>query len=217
MRIPSSSGEVPMWHSEAGSLQLGVAHILVDGLPADPVVTGKDSFRNTAVSALDQLGRPLRWEGLFPPFVGAALLGQGDAFPLPFPDQGPFEFSEGAHDGEHEVGHGGVLTGEEQVLLDELHPHPFTGQPLHQSTQVIKVPCQPVHAVHHDGVPVTGEPQQLRELRSGRVPARGLSVNTRSRTWPSSWRFSFWSRVLTRTYPIRCPATDASKPVDLSA
>lgn len=44
-----------------------------------------------------------------------------------------------------------------------------------------------------------------------------LSVNTRSRTWPSSWRFSFWSRVLTRTYPMRCPATDASNPVDLSA
>jgi hypothetical protein len=30
-----------------------------------------------------------------------------------------------------------------------------------------------------------------------------LSVKTRSRTWPSSWRFSFWSNVLTRTYPTR--------------
>lgn len=46
-----------------------------------------------------------------------------------------------------------------------------------------------------------------------------LSVKTRSRTWPSSWRFSFWSSVLTRTYPIRCPVTVASTrhPVRLSS
>ena len=56
-------------------VQLGVAQVLVDRLPADSVVTGKDGFRNTAAGALDELVRPFRREGLLPPFVGAALLG----------------------------------------------------------------------------------------------------------------------------------------------
>ena len=51
---------------------------------------------------------------------------------------------------------------------------PFAGEALDESPQVIQVAGQPVHAVHHDGVPVTGEPQQLCQLWSGRVPARGL-------------------------------------------
>lgn len=39
-----------------------------------------------------------------------------------------------------------------------------------------------------------------------------LSVKTWSRATPSSRRFSFWSKVLTHTYPIRRPPTAASKP-----
>ena len=72
----------------SGSLQLCVAEVLVDGLPADPVVTGKEGFWNTGAGALDELGGPFRREGLFPSFVGAALLGQGDPFPLAFSDEG---------------------------------------------------------------------------------------------------------------------------------
>lgn len=37
-----------------------------------------------------------------------------------------------------------------------------------------------------------------------------LSAKTRSKTCPSSWRFSFWSNLLTRTYPIRCPLSGCS-------
>ena len=47
------------------------------------------------------------------------------------------------------------------MLFDELRPHPFAGQTLHQGTQVIQVACQPVHAVDHDGVPVTHEAKQF--------------------------------------------------------
>jgi hypothetical protein len=99
----------------SGSLQLRVAQVLVDGLPADPVAPGQDGFRDTAAGALGRLSRPFGCEGLFPSFVGAALLGQGDAFSPAFPDEGAFEFGEGTHDGEHEVGHGGVLPSEDQA------------------------------------------------------------------------------------------------------
>jgi hypothetical protein len=68
-----------------------VAQVLLDGLPADPVVTGKEDFRDTGAGPLDQLGYAFRREGLFPSFVGAALLSQGDTFPLAFPDEGAFE------------------------------------------------------------------------------------------------------------------------------
>jgi hypothetical protein len=54
----------------------------VNSLAADPVVTGKDGSRNTAAGTLDALRGPFRCDGLLPPFVGAALLGQGEAFPL---------------------------------------------------------------------------------------------------------------------------------------
>lgn len=90
------------WLGNAGKevvlFQCGLAEVLVDHFPADPVVVGEDDFRDPGAGALDQLGRQLRCQGLLPPFVGAALLGQGDAFALAFSDQGPFEFGEGAHD-----------------------------------------------------------------------------------------------------------------------
>ena len=45
---------------------------------------------------------------------------------------------------------------------------------LDERTQVVEVAGEVVHAVHHDGVPVSGEPQELRKFRSGGVPTRGL-------------------------------------------
>jgi hypothetical protein len=69
---------------------------------------------------------------------------------------------------------GGVLPGEEQAFLDELHPHTLAGQALGQGTQVIEVARDPVHAVHDGGVPVPGEAQEFGQLWSGRVPAGGL-------------------------------------------
>lgn len=84
-----------------------MAQVLVDRLLADPVITRKHGFRNTAAGALDQLGRPIQRKGLLPPLVDAALVGPGNAFPLSFPNKGALEFGKSTHDREHEVGHGG--------------------------------------------------------------------------------------------------------------
>jgi hypothetical protein len=43
--------------------------------------------------------------------VGAARLGQGNAFALAFTDQSPLKLGEGIHDRKHQVRRRGVLTG----------------------------------------------------------------------------------------------------------
>lgn len=197
---------------QRGSVQLGVTQVLVDGLAADSVVTGKDGFLDAVAGALDQLGRPFRREGLLPPFIRTALLGQRDAFPLAFPDEGAFELSEGTHDGEHEIGHGGVLADEDKALLNKLHPDTLAGEALDESTQVIQISGEPVHAVHNHCVPVAGKPQEFSKLRPGRVPAGGLVREDTVQDLAFELAFLVWSSVLTRTYPIRCPTTDASNP-----
>ena len=130
------------WTAQAGEglRDFGLAEVLVDRFPADPKITGKEGLWNTAAGALNEFGRPFRGERLFPSFVGAALLGQRDPFPLAFPNEGAFEFSKGSHNAEHEVCQGGVLAGEDQALFNELHPHTFAREVLDQGTQVIKVP-----------------------------------------------------------------------------
>jgi hypothetical protein len=93
---------------------------------------------------------------------------------LAFPDQGPLELGEGPHHRKHQVRHGGILPGEDQLFLDEFNPHTLPRQALDQGPQVIEVPGEPVHAVHDQGVPVPEEAQQLLQLRALRVLARGL-------------------------------------------
>lgn len=53
-----------------------MAEVLVHRFSADSVVTGEDDFRDAAAGALDQLGRAFRCQGLLPPLVNSALLGQ---------------------------------------------------------------------------------------------------------------------------------------------
>lgn len=64
--------------------------------------------------------------------VGAALPGQEDAFALPLADERSLELGEGAHDGEHECGHGRVLAGEGEALLDELDVDSPEGEHLNE-------------------------------------------------------------------------------------
>lgn len=57
------------------------------------------------------------------------------------------------------------------MLLDELDTYPSFRQPLHEGTKVIQVAGKPVHTVHHDYIPVTGEPKQFCQLRPRSFPA----------------------------------------------
>jgi len=65
-------------------------------------------------SALNALARPP---------VRAALPGKRNALALPLPDQRPLELRERAHHRHQQRRHRGVLAGERQLLLDELHAH----------------------------------------------------------------------------------------------
>ena len=106
--------------------------------------------------------------------VGPALLGQGDALALPFPEQGPLELGEGPHDRQHQVRHRRVLAGEGQVLLDELDAYAAPGQLPHDAPQVVQVASQPIHAVHDHRVGLAHETEQPFQFRTLRVLSRSL-------------------------------------------
>src|SRR3546814_19431600 len=103
--------------------------------------------RSTRTDTLFPYTTLFRSQHLFAPTIGAALLGERDAFTLAFADQGALEFGEGAHDREHEIGHRRILAGEGKAFLDEFDADALTGQPLPQFAQVVELTCQPVHAV----------------------------------------------------------------------
>lgn len=99
-QLPPATQRVDHRYSVAGAVSAtalaaapgGIRHalILVQSYSADAVVASDDGFGETTGRTLHQLGCPFRRESLLTPAVGASLLGQGHAFPLPFPDQGPF-------------------------------------------------------------------------------------------------------------------------------
>jgi len=164
-------GEIP---SASRGANARFTQVLVDGFAADAVVVGEDDFWDAVFGSVHEFGGPFRCEGLLSSLVGSALFGQRNPFALTFPDQGAFEFCEGAHDGEHQVGHGRVVAGEDQALFYELDTHAPAREALDESTEVIKVPRKAVHTVHDQSIPVTGEAKQLGKLWPGGIPAGGL-------------------------------------------
>ena len=66
--------------------------ILVESLPADPKFPGDFRLADAQRNARAQLGNGCGGEGLFAPFVGAPLFGQGDPFALALMDEGPLKF-----------------------------------------------------------------------------------------------------------------------------
>jgi hypothetical protein len=60
------------------------------------------------------------------------------------------------------------------MLLEKLNANALMGELLHETSQIIEVACQPIHAGHHNGVPVADERQHGFELGSLHTFARGL-------------------------------------------
>ena len=63
-------------------------------------------------------------EGTLSVAVGAALLGERNAFALTLAQQGTLELRECSHHRQHEVGRRRIITGEFQTLLNERDAHP---------------------------------------------------------------------------------------------
>jgi len=81
--------------------------------------------------------------------------------------------SERPHHRQQQRRHRRVVTGERQLLLLELHPHPPASQGADQGAQVIQVAGEAVHRVHQHGVAVPDERQHRLQLPPGGVAARG--------------------------------------------
>lgn len=115
-----------------------------------------------------------RRQGLLPPPIDTLTLGGLDALPLAFLQQLPLKLREGPHDGEEQLGHGGVLAGEGQAFFDKLDPDAPTGQACDQLAQIVEVAGEAVEGVDDDGIALAGELQQGLKLGAVDVLAADL-------------------------------------------
>jgi len=81
------------------------------------------------------------------------------------------ELGERTHDREQQCRHRGVIAGEGELLLHELHLHAAGGERADGGTEVVQVAGQPVHRVDHHGVAVADEGEHRRQLRPVEVLA----------------------------------------------
>jgi hypothetical protein len=106
--------------------------------------------------------------------IGAALSRERDSFTLAFANQGAFEFGEGTHHRQHQIGHRRILTRERQAFLCKFYADVALRERLDDVAQIIEVPREPVYAVHDHGIAGAHEREQRIELRPLRVFARCL-------------------------------------------
>ena len=65
------------------------------------------------------------------------MFSQRNAFALPLADEGPFELRKRSHDGQHQIGHRGIVAGEREAFFDEFNAHAFVRECLDNSTQIV--------------------------------------------------------------------------------
>lgn len=107
----------------------GVAQVLVDRLPADPVIAGKDDFRNAAAGPLDELACLFRCECLSRPLCAPRCLARA------MPSRWRSLMRERSNSAKAPMTEcmrlaRGVFAREDQALLDEFHPYTFAGEAL---------------------------------------------------------------------------------------
>lgn len=98
---------------------------------------------------------------------------------------------------------GESFPGEDQALFDEFHPRALVVGVWTRARRSERLRAS-------RSMLCATRMSRSRTNRSNSVSSRqavsrpeALSVKAQPGTWPSSWRFSFRSSVLTRTYPIR--------------
>ena len=125
----------------------GSAQVLVDGLPADPELEGQRGLRGTVGDPRPQLRDLLGVQGPGAAAVSAPLAGQGDAFALALPDQGPLELGDPpiTESSSVAIAVSSPVKGKSQLLLQKLHSHPSDRQRPHQGAQIVEVAGQAVH------------------------------------------------------------------------
>lgn len=146
-----------------GAGELSLAKVRVYSLPAYAVLAGEDGFRTSVGCPLDQLSRHIRWERLLPPLVSAALLGPGDAFPLPIGEQSVVGFLRDC---------GGLLPHQRFASLGCPWRHRFASGTSYPPA------CWLSDRDSHDGVPVVSEKSSADAPR----PIHGSPCPTRRTT-----------------------------------
>ena len=76
------------------------------------------------------------------------LLGKCNPFSLPLPNHRSLELGHSPKQREKEVGHRRILTGEGEILLEELNVDTLLGEVQNNSPEVIDASGEPVHAVN---------------------------------------------------------------------
>lgn len=72
--------------------------MLIQGFPADPKVAGDGGLLFAVCNSPLQFGYLVVGQRFLPSPIGTALLGNGNAFALPFADESTFELGKGPHD-----------------------------------------------------------------------------------------------------------------------
>ncbi len=147
--------------------------VLIEGFPADPQLTRKSRLFLSRRHAGAQLRRFLRREGLLAALIDAPLFRLGDSLRLTLANQGPLEFGEGAHDGEHEIRHGRIIPCENHALFHEFNLDAALGQVLNDSPEIIQIAGEAVHGMDHHSIAFAREGEQGFKLGPLGVLPRG--------------------------------------------
>ena len=126
----------------------------VNGLAGHAKGAGDAGHRFLHALAAADIPYLLRGQARLAALVFALGAGDGNALPLPFPDEGPFKFRHSANDLQMQPLEGRGVIGENEPFLVKTHGHPPVCHILKQMQQIPQIARQSVDAVHMQGIPL---------------------------------------------------------------
>ena len=150
----------------------------VNGLAGHAKGAGDAGHRFLHALAAADIPYLLRGQARLAALVFALGAGDGNALPLPFPDEGPFKFRHSANDLQMQPLEGRGVIGENEPFLVKTHGHPPVCHILKQMQQIPQIARQSVDAVHMQGIPLPQFRQALLKLGPvGVAAAYGVEKN----------------------------------------